>query len=108
TQNPLGAGTATEVVQNMPTERMEAEAASEHQRLTLARRLAPAGSPVHSVSPGIERHPLVTFSKRRALRSRLGSAALIVFRAVLADKSGSLVASHLTPIRLQLTNGTSW
>jgi superfamily II DNA or RNA helicase len=108
TQNPLGAGTATEVVQNMPTERMEAEAASEHQRLTLARRLAPAGSPVHSVSPGIERHPLVTFSKRRALRSRLGSAALIVFRAVLADTGGRLVACHLTPIRLQLTNRTRW
>jgi len=109
TQNPLAAGVSPEIVHTMPTERMEAEAAIEHQRLTLARRLAPSAvSPARGISPGIEQHTLVTFSKRRALRSRLGSAALIVFRAVLADKSGSLVASHLTPIRLQLTNGTSW
>ena len=109
TQNPLAAGASTEVVHHMPTERMEAEAASEHQRLTLSRRLAPSAvPPVSGVSPGIERHALVTFSKRRALRLRLGSAALVVFRAVLADAGGRLVACHLTPIQLQLTNGRRW
>jgi hypothetical protein len=109
TQNPLAAGASTAAVHKMPTERMEAEAASEYQRLTLSRRLAPSAvSPVRGVSPDIERHALVTFSKRRALRSCLGSAALIVFRAVLADKGGRLVACHLTPIRLQLANGTRW
>lgn len=108
TQNPLAAGASPEV-HNMPTERMETEAAIEHQRLALARRLAPSAvSTARGASPVIERHALVTFAKRRALRSRLGSAALIVFRAVLADKGGRLVACHLTPMRLQLTNGARW
>ena len=107
-QNPLAPGTSPEGVNTLATERLEAEAASEHERLTVARRLAPSISEVREVSPIVERHALVTYSKRRAIRSVLGSGALIVFRSVLADACGHPVACHLTPIRLQLGDRTPW
>ena len=106
-QNPLAPGTSSEGAAMLSSEHMETEAASEHERLTLARRLAPAMSPSREVAP-VERHALVTFSKRRAIRSALGSGTLVVFRSVLADASGHPVACHLTPIRLPFGGRTAW
>jgi hypothetical protein len=82
---------------------MEPEASREHDRLTLARRLVPTASPASlDVSLAIERHPLVTFVKRRAIRARLGSQVLTVFLSVLIDEGGQPVAYDLIPVQLRL------
>jgi superfamily II DNA or RNA helicase len=100
-QNPLRDDQQLDGSAMEATAQMESEAQREYERLTLARCLAPAMSSSSTTYPEVERHSLVTFSKRRALRSRLGSDGLILFRSVLVDRSGQSVATHLTPVRLK-------
>jgi hypothetical protein len=49
-----------------------------------------------------ELHPLVTFTKRRAIRARLGSQVLAVFLSVLSEEGGQPVAYYLIPVLLRL------
>jgi superfamily II DNA or RNA helicase len=101
-QNPLGDDHDNQPADGsrVVTARMESEAQREHHRLTEARRLVASMSSPASVGPDVERHSLVTFSSRRPLRSILGSGGLILFRSVLVDRSGRIVATHLTPVQL--------
>ena len=102
-QNPLDARRIANGPTAIATVRMEAEASREHDRLTLARRLVPTASPASlDVSLAIERHPLVTFAKRRAIRARLGSQVLTVFLSVLIDEGGQPVAYDLIPAQVRL------
>ena len=98
--NPLGDDAPIDGSRTVATVRLDAEAQREHERLTLARRLGAEMPTRTNASPDIERHALVTFSRRRVLRSRLRSDGLILFRSVLADQSGQPVASHVTPVQL--------
>jgi superfamily II DNA or RNA helicase len=105
--NPLNATMPVDQSNSVTTERMEAEAKSEHERLTLARSLGPNTSTGVDNVPDLERHALVTFSKRRAIRSRLGSQTLILFRTVLLNERGQAIACHLIPVRLRLRDGVA-
>lgn len=93
-----------ELIEDSPiaaaTSRMKAEAASEHARLTLARQLIPDRPTAIERTPDVDRHTLVTFSKRRSVRSRLNSRPLVVVRSVLVDSNGQPIAHHLTSLQL--------
>jgi hypothetical protein len=86
---------------------MEAEAAREHERLTLARRLMPGHPSGIGLVQGIEHHALVTFSKRRRIRCRLTSRPLVVVRVALVDSNGQPVAYHLTPVQFTIEPPTA-
>src|SRR5262249_20234390 len=100
-QNPLGDFQPIEG-SRIVSAQMESEARREHQRLTEARHLLSSMSSPASVFRDVERHSLVTFSGRRPLRSKLGSGGLILFRSVLVDRGGRIIATHLTPVKLTL------
>lgn len=100
--NPLRAAVPNDQPYRATTDRMEAEASLEHERLTLARSLTTATRAGADKPDDVERHPLVTFSKRRAIRLTLGSHLLILFRSVLAEENGQEIAHHLIPVRLRL------
>jgi superfamily II DNA or RNA helicase len=99
-QNPLGNAQPIDG-SRLVTTQMESEAQREHQRLAEARRLMSTVSSARTL-PDVERHSLVTFSRRRSLRSKLGSDALVLFRSVLVDRGGRIIATHLTPVQLKL------
>jgi superfamily II DNA or RNA helicase len=107
-QNPLNAAGSVDESRSVTTASMEAEASREHQRLTLARRLSPPTSAGHDACHGVERHALVTFSKRRAIRSSLGSQTLVLYRSVLINHDGQAVAYHITPLRLRRRDDGQW
>jgi hypothetical protein len=79
---------------------MTAEAEREHNRLTTARRLMPDQPARIALTVDVERHSLVTFSKRRRLRFWSKSRPLVLVRSVLFDASGQLMAYHLTALQL--------
>jgi superfamily II DNA or RNA helicase len=107
--NPLSAQQPSDGSSGLATARMEAESSREHDRLTLARRVAPPASTASfDASLAIERHPLVTFTKRRAIRARLGSQVLTVFLSVLAEESGQPVAYDLLPVQLRFRLHEPW
>jgi superfamily II DNA or RNA helicase len=106
--NPLSASQPTDDWHRVTTERFEVEARREHDRLTLARDLAPAVSAQTDHSRDVESHALVTFSRRRAIRARIGAQALVLFRAVLADAGGQPVSYHLIPMLVRFRNAPPW
>jgi hypothetical protein len=95
--DPLGTGEEP-ATPEFPCTRIDA--ASEHTRLVLARHvtrhLKSRASPV-SLSPDT----LVTAARHR-VRSRLGSAPLVVMRSWLADDKGRVVASRITGLLVRL------
>jgi hypothetical protein len=107
--NPLSAQQPSDGSSGLATARMEVESSREHDRLTLARRVAPPASTASfDASLVIERHPLVTFTKRRVIRARLGSQVLTVFLSVLAEESGQPVAYDLLPAQLRFRLHEPW
>jgi superfamily II DNA or RNA helicase len=106
--NPLSDDESSEASFDASTVRMVEQAQDEYERLTLARRLAPEAQTHTLGSCDVERHALVTFSKRWELRARLGSQVLLIFRSVLSDEGGQPVACHLTPVQLGFRRDTPW
>ena len=101
---------ADEPIDNSPTVAttgMEAEAAREHERLTLARRLMSDQARGNELAPDVERHVLVTFSKRRGIRSWLKSRSLVFVRFVLVDPNGHTIASHVMPLQIDFERRTT-
>ena len=74
------------------------EAAIEHARLVGARALVG----VDRRLPDSEAGRLVTLSRRSATRSRLGPRVLVLTQRVIDDSCGRRVASHLTPVVVDL------
>jgi superfamily II DNA/RNA helicase len=107
-RNPLGDDQAIEDVADVSTVSMTAEAEREHQRLTQARQLAREPQTHWSRSSNVDRHTLVTFSRRRTVRSSLRSQGLLLFRSVLTGEGGQPVACHLTPVQVQFRSDTTW
>jgi hypothetical protein len=84
---------------------MATEAEREHSRLTTARGLVPDHPAGIDLTLDVARHPLVTFSRRRRLRSWLKSRPLVLVRAVLFDASGQVIAYYLTALLLDVESG---
>ncbi len=83
--------------------RLQADAAIEHARLVVARRVGDhlAGNPDPSQpSDG----PLVLFSRRRRVRELVGSGALVLHRSVFTDYAGRAIASRLLPVLIALSD----
>lgn len=74
------------------------EAAIEHARLVGARALVGADRGPHES----EAATLVTLSRRSATRSALASRILVLTQRVIDDSCGRRVASHLTPVMVDL------
>jgi superfamily II DNA or RNA helicase len=105
TSSPLDAQRPTADSPTVAFTRMAAEAEREQKRLTTARRLMPDHQARVELALDVERHPLVTFSKRRRLRFWLKSRPLVLVRSVLVDASGQVIAYHLTALQLALEPG---
>ena len=84
------------------------EAATEWERLVLARRLTTAlarvGAEQFERAP-IEATTLVARSTKGSVRAQLQGRTLVVVRSVLADRTGRVGAFHLTPLLVRLPPG---
>ena len=105
--NPLVAVPSSER-REAATLRMEAEANSEHQRLAFARQMISAPSSPDLPERTIDRHALVTFTKRRSIRGRLGNRVLMLSRSTLADGLGQPIAYHLTAFTTRRNQDFVW
>jgi hypothetical protein len=85
--------------------RLQADAAIEHARLVVARRVGgrSAGKPDPDPSQPSDR-PLVLFSRRRRVRGLAGSGALVLHRSVFTDYAGRAIASRLLPVLIALSD----
>jgi superfamily II DNA or RNA helicase len=103
--SPLDAEHPTAGSPTVAFTRMATEAEREHNRLTTARRLVPDQPAAIDFTLDVERHPLVTFSRRRRLRFWLKSRPLVLVRSVLFDGSGRVMAYHLMALQLAVEPG---
>jgi superfamily II DNA or RNA helicase len=114
-QDPLGGGNGEVSIDRpeLTILRLTTEAQNEYQRLVQARQMD--GGACGSESRGccgadgvgaFEAGTLAAVSRRRSIRSQLGSRILVLFRSHLTDETGRIVASHLIPALLRPTNGS--
>jgi hypothetical protein len=71
-----------------------------------ARRIAGTDDHVVEWHPCDTHRTLVVFSKRRDVRSQIGSRFLVLLKSCLCDETGRVAATHVTPLLIQAARVT--